>query len=206
MFRPEAFQRTDESNDAAFYRAPRFVYHIDEGAVKQVTALYRQYFSPHGDTLDLMSSWVSHFPEEMPLGRVAGLGMHAAELNANPRLSEGVVHDLNRDPALPFEDHVFDQAAICVSVDYLVQPLAVFDGLARVLRPGAPLVVTFSNRCFPTKAIKAWLRLDDEQRIAWVKGYFSRTGPWYRVHEQVFRPQHGDPLYAVIGYAGTPSG
>jgi SAM-dependent methyltransferase len=198
-----ALERMDEQPDEAFYTYPRMVYHIDEEAVEAVTQLYREYFRPGGDTLDLMSSWVSHLPEEVTYGRVVGLGMNAGELQANPRLSAYYVQNLNEEPNLPFEDDSFDQAAICVSVDYLVRPLAVFYELRRVLRPGGPLVITFSNRCFPSKVIGAWLRLNETQRMLWVKGYFAETGGWENVHALDRSPcRGGDPLYAVIGYAG----
>lgn len=200
--RPSAFRRIDETSDAVFYSMPRKVYHIDEAAVAAVTQLYRRYLQPGGDTLDLMSSWVSHFPEELALGKTTGLGMNAEELRANPRLSDWLVQDLNEKPQLPFANAVFDQAVICVSVDYLVHPLAIFDELARVLRPGGPLIVTFSNRCFPTKVIQAWLQCDDAGRIAWVKDYFHRTGPWRDIQAIDASPGAGrDPLYGVIGYA-----
>ena len=139
------FVRQDETPDAEFYHHPRFVTHIDEGAIAAVTQLYRDCFRPGTDLLDLMSSWVSHLPPEVAYAGVTGLGLNAAELARNPRLSAALVQDLNQNPALPFADNAFDGAAICVSIDYLTQPVAVLGELARVLRPGAPLVVTFSN-------------------------------------------------------------
>jgi ubiquinone/menaquinone biosynthesis C-methylase UbiE len=63
-----------------------------------------------------------------------------AELDQNPQAHQRVVHDLNREPALPFTDACFDGAMCTVSVDYLARPIEVFDEVARVLRPGAPFV------------------------------------------------------------------
>lgn len=146
------FDRADPGPDTAFYGPPRLVTHIDEGAIAAVGDLYAE-LSVEGEVLDLMSSWVSHF--RAPPRRLVGLGMNAAELAANPVLAEHVVHDLNVDPALPFPDASFDDVTCCVSVDYLVRPMEVFGEVARVLRPGGRFVVTFSNRCFPTKAIRA---------------------------------------------------
>jgi SAM-dependent methyltransferase len=151
-----AFQRLDETPDAEFYAAPRLVTHIDDGAIAAVTALYREYFPAGGAILDLMSSWVSHLPPEASYRRVTGLGMNAEELAANPRLDAWVVHDLNAEPRLPFADGEFDAAGCCVSIDYLVRPVEVLCDLARVLRPDAPVVITFSNRRFPTKVIALW--------------------------------------------------
>ena len=76
----DAFKRYDETPDEEFYRAPRFVTHIDNGAIAAVTQLYRELFPPGAEILDLMSSWVSHLPPEVEYGRVVGLGMNEDEL------------------------------------------------------------------------------------------------------------------------------
>jgi SAM-dependent methyltransferase len=199
---PQAFARRDESPDQEFYRFERLVTHIDAGAVAAVTQLYRQFLPAGGAVLDLMSSWVSHLPAEVPYARVAGLGMNARELAQNPRLTDQRVQDLNAQPHLPYGDAEFDAAGICVSVQYLTRPADVFAELARVLRPGAPLVVTFSNRCFPDKAVYAWQVLDDNGHVALVQQYFAAAnfGP-----TEVFahRPKGGDPLYGVVGRRPT---
>ena len=203
---PEAFRRIDETPDEIFYETPRLVTHIDDGAIAAVTQLYRERFPPGGAILDLMSSWVSHLPPEVEYRRVVGLGMNDVELAANPRLHAFVVHDLNQRPALPFADGEFDGAAICVSVDYLVHPVRVLQEAGRVLRPGAPLVVTFSNRCFPTKVIAAWHALDDDGHVALVTRFFHAAGNWTRIEALDRSPGDGDPLYAVIGTGGGPPG
>ena len=198
----DAFRRTDESADERFYDYPRFVTHIDDGAIRFVTELYREYFPPKdGAILDLMSSWISHLPADIDYSRVAATGMNDAELAANPRLSEYVVQNLNTNQNLPFADAEFDGAAICVSVQYLTQPAAVFREIGRVLKDNAPLVVTFSNRCFPTKAVYAWQMLDDEGHIALVESYFAASEAFENIEIIRREPRGGDPLYAVIGYA-----
>jgi SAM-dependent methyltransferase len=160
-----------------------------------VGALYTE-LGLDGDVLDLMSSWISHF--EHPPQRLVGLGMNAAELSANPTLAEYVIHDLNADPTLPFADASFDAATCCVSVDYLTSPIAVFREVARVLRPGGPFVVTFSNRCFPSKAIRGWLGTDDEMHVQIVNAYFALSGGFGPVRGGLRTPPGpGDPLYAV---------
>jgi SAM-dependent methyltransferase len=110
-----------------------------------------------------------------------------------------VLHDLNVDPGLPFADATFDGAVCCVSVDYLTRPVEVFTEIARTLRPGAPFVTTFSNRCFPTKAIRGWLASSDEQHCEIVARYFMLAGGFDEpVTERRTPPQHrGDPLFAV---------
>ncbi len=194
----EAFLRQDESPDELFYSVPRFVTHIDEGAIAAVTQLYREYFPPDSAILDLMSSWVSHLPEEVQYQRVVGLGMNREELAANPRLSEFVVQNLNVNPILPFKDSEFDGAGICVSIDYLTNPVAVLREVGRVLKPDAPLVITFSNRCFPTKAILIWLYTNDVQHQYLVKRFLEKAGNWYRIELLNRSPKQGDPLYAVV--------
>jgi SAM-dependent methyltransferase len=193
------FRRYDESPDTWFYRQPRLVTHIDDAAIAAVTELYREVFPPGGAVLDLMSSWVSHLPPEIAYRRVVGLGLNQQELEANPRLDAWVVHDLNDEPALPFADQEFDAAAICVSMQYLVQPVAVLSDLARVLAPDAPLVVTFSNRCFPTKAVAIWQAVDDLGHAQLIESYLRAAGGWNAIEALDRSPGPGsDPLFAVV--------
>jgi hypothetical protein len=194
---PEAFARRDEAPDAEFYRFERLVTHIDDAAVAAVTQLYRQLLPPGGAILDLMSSWVSHLPAEVTYGRVAGLGMNARELAQNPRLTEYMVQDLNEQPELLYPDEFFDAAVICVSVQYLTQPVAVFKSLHDVMQMGAPVIVTFSNRCFPDKAVYAWQALDDAGHVGLVKHYLEAAG-FGPTEVFAHRPKYGDPLYGIV--------
>ncbi len=199
-FPPRAFDKADSSPDALFYAQPRLVTHIDDGAIAAVTQIYRDTLPPGGTLLDLSSSWVSHLPPEVAYGPVTGHGMNAAELAANTRLDHWFVQDLNADPTLPMAAATFDAACQCVSVQYLQHPVAVFREVLRVLKPGAPLVVTFSNRCFPTKAVAIWQALAgaDQQRL--VALYLTRAG-FAAVETRDALPPRGDPLWAVIGRA-----
>ena len=189
------FSRADESSDSDFYAIPRFVTHIDERAIAAVGALYEE-LELRGSVLDLMSSWVSHFATAPDA--LTALGMNADELAANPQATAWVAHDLNADPVLPFADDAFDAATCCVSVDYLTQPLVVFTEVARVVRPGGLFVVTFSNRLFPMKAIRAWLASGDTEHVEIVSEYFRRArgfgAPGTR---RCTPPGPGDPLFAV---------
>ncbi len=202
----KAFRRQDESPDEEFYRTPRLVTHIDDRAIAAVTQLYREYFPEGGAVLDLMSSWVSHLPPEIEYGPVVGLGMNETELRRNPRLDEYVVQDLNRNPSLPFDDAEFDGAGICVSVDYLTRPVEALRDLGRVLKPGAPVVISFSNRCFPTKAVAIWHSLDDRGHLNLVEQYLREAGNWKDTHRLDRSPRRmfSDPLYAVMGYSTGP--
>ena len=195
-----AFDKMDPSPDAEFYAFPRFVTHIDEGAIAAVTQMYRERLPPGGAVLDLMSSWVSHLPDEVAYARVIGHGMNAEELAANPRLSRWFVQDLNIDPSLPLGDADFDGACLCVSIQYLQRPVDVFREVRRALRPGAAFVVSFSNRCFPTKAVAIWQSLQgtDQQRL--VAAYMRQTG-FSDIRGSASQPKGGDPLWTVVGVA-----
>ncbi len=199
------FDRHDDGPDTAFYAPPRLVTHIDDGAIAAVGELYEE-LTIAGRVLDVMSSWVSHFvvpPEDLVV-----LGMNEAELRANGAARGHVVHDLNADPSLPFEDASFDDAVCCVSVDYLVRPLEVFAEVARVLRPGGRFVCTFSNRCFPTKAIRGWLETDDAGHVRIVRRYFELTDGFGPPSSDLRTDPHaaGDPLYAVWAARSWPRG
>jgi len=194
-FPPGFFERDDEESDRTFYAPPRLVTHIDDDAIETVGRLYAD-LGLTGDVLDLMSSWISHFAT--PPARLTVLGMNAAELARNPMASEQVVHDLNADPHLPFDDDEFDAVTCCVSVDYLTRPVEVFTEVARVVRDGGLFVCTFYNRCFPTKAIKGWLANDDMGRLAIVRAYFEASGAFGEPTLAHCNPgAPGDPLYAA---------
>src|SRR4051812_18986354 len=120
-----AFVKIDAEDDALFYEPARLVHHIDDHAVATLTEFYRTVLPAGGVLLDLMSSWVSHLPPEIQYAEVIGHGMNQEELAANPRLARWFVQDLNRDPVLPLADSGIDAATICVSVQYLQQPVAV---------------------------------------------------------------------------------
>lgn len=205
---PRAFQRYDEEPDERFYEVPRLVTHIDDEAITAVTGLYRELFKPGGSILDLMSSWVSHLPPEVAYSRVVGMGMNVEELSKNSRLDEYLVQDLNEYPQLPFADETFDGAGICVSIQYLTRPVVVLREAGRVLKPGAPLVITFSNRCFPTKAVAVWQALDDAGHGRLVRQYLEATGSFSEIQvlDRSPRKRRGDPLYAVTGRARASAG
>ncbi len=196
---PEYFRRADDSDDWLFYQNPRLVTHIDDPAIAALEAYFGLTLPDSGDVLDLMSSCVSHYPRSHVFGSVTGLGMNRVELDANPRLTERVVHDLNHDPTLPFENSSFDACTISVSVQYLTQPIKVFAELGRVLRPGAPCVVSHSNRCFPTKAIALWRGLDDIGHGELVGKYFEASGTFSPAEATDLSPAPGvsDPLFVV---------
>ena len=199
---PGAFAKLDAEDDEFFYEPARLVCHIDDGAIAALTGFYRKVLPAGGVLLDLMSSWVSHLPSEIAY-EVIGHGMNAEELAANPRLSRWFVQNLNRDPALPLADDSVDAAMICVSIQYLQRPVEVLRELARVLRPGGPIVIGFSNRCFWTKAVAIWRSLDDAGHAKLVERYLRHAGfvdievhPLAQWVEDI-----SDPMIAVVGHA-----
>lgn len=198
-FLPEHSRREDETPDERFYAAPRLVVHIDDGAVGALRQYFSEVLPPQAALLDLMSSWRSHLPEDMQFPRIAGLGMNAVELSENPQLTERVVHDLNLDSSIPFDDDAFDAVLLTVSVQYLVHPIAVFAEVARVLRPGGQFIVSFSNRMFPTKAVHIWRAGNDSQHLLLVADYFRQANGFSDPVSEDRTPKEtaGDPLYVV---------
>jgi SAM-dependent methyltransferase len=202
-FTPDLFARADESDDALFYAMARKVVHLDEPAIAAVSGFFAENLPPDGELLDLMASWRSHLPKRLQAKRVVGLGMNAEEMSDNPDLDEFVVHDLNRDPELPFREGEFDGAMLTVSVQYLTRPIDVFRSVAGCLRPAAPFIVVVSHRCFPTKAVKIWHQCQTmRERMELGMAYFSFAGGFNDVLGVDLRPSvpaGEDPVRAIIG-------
>ena len=196
-----AFTRLDDEEDEIFYEPPRLVCHIDDGAIAALTGFYRNLLPPDRVLLDLMSSWVSHLPSDIAYKEVIGHGMNAGELAANPRLNRWFIQNLNRETSLPLGDASLDAAMICVSIQYLQRPIAVLREVTRLLRAGAPLVISFSNRCFWTKAVAIWRALDDDGHAHLVERYLRQAGfariETRRLAEWV--EDVSDPMFAVVG-------
>lgn len=189
-------RRLDPGTDARFYDRPRFVHHVDEGFRDRLTHLYDAHLDDGDVVLDLMGSWVSHLPDRA-FERVVGHGLNAEELEANDRYEEWFVQDLNTEPELEFDDGTFDAVTCAVSVQYLQYPGTVFAEIARVLRPGGVCIVSFSNRMFLQKAIRAWRERDMDDRAALVSRYLESTAAFERP-EVVREVPERDPFYAVL--------
>jgi SAM-dependent methyltransferase len=200
---PELFERDDESPDPAFYVVPRLLVHIDDYAIEAARRLYGELLPVGGDLLDLMSSYRSHMPASLAWNRLAGLGMNETELRENDQLTDYAVHDLNADPRMPYPDASFDGAVVTVSVQYMTRPVEIFRDVARVLRPGAPFVITYSNRMFPTKAVRIWRQLGDRDRATLIATYFKHAGGFGPVQARDCTIESGgynDPLFGVWAY------
>jgi SAM-dependent methyltransferase len=189
----------------AGFEAPGFT-RIDDAAIAAITDLYREILPDGGVILDVMSSWVSHLPPEAAYARVVGIGRNACELAENPFLDEWRVQDLNRDPRLPFAGGEFDAATLCVAVHQLTRPCEVIREIGRVLKPGAPLVLTFSERCRPTRPIGCWCLLDEASHLCLIAHHFAEAGNFAEVRCLDRTPAGGgDPLYAVVGRSLGPA-
>ena len=204
--KPEFFSRIDESDDELFYRTPRIVKHIDENACLAIENFYDEILPTGKTILDLMSSAFSHFPIRMLKEHVIGLGMNSNEMATNPMLTSYVVHNLNRDPILPFDNNNFGAIVITVSIQYLTQPIEVFQQAHRVLETSGSLIVVFSNRMFPTKAVSIWRVIPTgQQHQQLVESYFDITGNYENIRCIDITTKcegYTDPVYVVTGQKG----
>ncbi len=209
MLRPEQRTKLDNANDLNFYDYPRFVTHVDDGFIERLTGLYRDRLKSNSRVLDLMSSWVSHLPQDVKYDRVEGHGMNEEELAKNPQLDHYFVQNLNQQPKLPLPCADFDAVLITVSIQYLQYPEAVLSEIYRVLKPDGMVIISFSNRMFYQKAISAWRDGTDTDRVNLVKQYFQSVDgfskPEVIVHQSTLPPLlqmmgigGGDPFYALI--------
>jgi SAM-dependent methyltransferase len=207
---PYNFEREDESLDNNFYTMPRLVVHVDDHFIETLSKFYAEVLPPNGVILDLMSSYKSHLPEKTQFAKVIGHGMNGVELKANDRLDDYFLQNLNQNPQLPFEENTFDAVLCAVSVQYMIKPIQIFREVGQVLKPGGVFIVSFSNRMFPTKAIRLWRESNEPMRVALVKEYFKQSGAFAEpeVFEEVdkragsfFSMFYGgnDPVYIVSG-------
>ena len=199
-FTPEYFQRVDEQDDSVFYETPRLVVHIDDGAIAAIGQFFKQQIPENSEVLDFMSSWRSHWPAGHPKKRMVGLGMNDVELRENPDLDGYVVHDVNANPILPFENETFDAVVITVSAQYLTNPIDTFDQIGRILRSGGKFIVGFSNRMFPTKAVLNWRNSTDRGRVDLVGTYMEEAERFEDIQASFLNPDQSppdDPMYAV---------
>ena len=189
-------RKVDDSPDGSFYEAPRFVTHADDGFCERLTELYAEAIPADGRVFDVLSSWVSHLPDA-DYERVVGHGLNASELDANDRLGEWFLQDLNDEQALPLETDAFDAVLCALSVQSLQYPAAVFSEFARVLDADGVLVVSFTNRMFPTKAVRAWRTASMAGRESLVRSSVDATDAFEAVRVVRDRPE-SDPFRAVV--------
>lgn len=196
-------QRTkfDESDDLLFYDFPRLVTHVDDHFIQQLTDLYRERLKPNSCIFDMMSSWISHLPDEMKFEYVEGHGMNDEELAHNPRLNHYFVQNLNQKQILPLPDRSFDAVLNTVSVQYLQFPEALFAEIYRILKPGGMAMISFSNRMFYQKAIQVWREASEDDRVNLVKSYFAAI-PGFSDPEVIARPSTVPAFFQMLGISG----
>lgn len=211
LLQPTQRTKLDESDDRLFYSYPRFVTHVDDGFIAQLTQLYRDRLKPNSRIFDMMSSWVSHLPQDMTFAHVEGHGLNQEELAKNRRLNHYFVQNLNDNPHLRLEDQSFDAVLNAVSVQYIQHPEVVFSEIHRILKPGGIAIISFSNRMFYQKAIQAWREGNEGSRVALVKRYFKAV-EGFSNPEAIARKSDlpsilqfmgmggGDPFYAIIAH------
>ena len=211
LLQPQQREKLDPSQDDNFYAVPRFVTHVDKSFIDQLTNLYRERLKPNTRILDMMSSWVSHLPDDLKFSHVEGHGMNEEELAHNPRLDHYVIQNLNENTKLPFRDQEFDAVLNAVSIQYLQYPETVFAEIYRILKPGGIVIISFSNRMFYQKAISAWREASDAMRIELVKRYFRSVNGFSEpevIQKQPSTPAimqmlgmgGSDPFYAVLAF------
>jgi SAM-dependent methyltransferase len=202
-------RKLDTGNDREFYDVPRFVTHVDGGFIDRLTSLYHDRLTPNTRIFDMMSSWVSHLPDDIQFEHIYGHGLNAAELAKNPRLDEYFVQNLNQEQKLPLADASVDAVLNTVSVQYLQYPEAIFAEVYRILKPDGIAIFSFSNRMFYHKAIEVWRDGSEIDRVELVKGYFQSVSGFSEPESIVHVSQvpdflrmvgisGGDPFYAVI--------
>lgn len=215
LLQPEQREKLDPSQDENFYAVPRIVTHVDDSFLDQLTNLYRERLKPNTRILDMMSSWVSHLPDDLKFSHVEGHGMNEEELARNPRLDHYFVQNLNENTNLPFSDEEFDAVLNAVSIQYLQYPETVFQEIYRILKPGGVVIISFSNRMFYQKAITAWRDASEAMRIELVKRYFRSVNgfsepeaiqkqPSVPAIMQMLGMGGSDPFYAVLAYKNSP--
>jgi SAM-dependent methyltransferase len=208
FFSDDPYARADDTIDTEFYSTPRHINHLDTAAQAQLKSIYSELIAAGDEVLDLMSSINSHIDEHLDIKALTGLGLNKEELEANPLLDEVVIHDINQNQRLPFDDASFDTVICSLSIEYITQPSLLFDEVARILRPGGRFIISFSNRWFPGKAVQVWNNLHDFERIGLVMEHFIESAHFGDIDTCTYRglprpvdDKHNvplsDPIYVV---------
>jgi SAM-dependent methyltransferase len=188
--------KRDPRSDTAFYDTPRFVTHADDGFLTQLTETYSSVLSSDDRIFDAMSSWVSHLPDNVSYDHIIGHGLNAAELRENEALDEWFCQNLNQNQVLPLEDNAVDAVTCALSVQYLQYPGRIFDEFTRVLNDDGVAIISFTNRMFPTKAVRAWRAGSMDERHDLVEQYCAVSG--LTTTQRISRRPESDPFRATI--------
>ena len=194
--------KNDESDDSLFYSQPRFVHHLDEGFRSSLTMLYRERIPQESILLDLMSSWVSHLPEDLKYKRVIGHGLNQTELERNKRLNTFWIQDLNKDWRLPIDDCSIDYCLMVAAWQYLKYPEEISSEIIRSLSPNGKIIVSFSNRAFWDKTPNIWRNGTDDEHVQYVKSILYSQG--FTDIEVVMQKGESKGIYKRLGVTGDP--
>lgn len=206
------FARVDEQPDTVFYTQPRLTRHIDDAAADALSAFYRSTLLPTAPAvLDLCSSVETYMPPDWSgRRRLSLLGLNASEMRAAPSHPDDViVQDLNvvtdkKGLHLASDTASFDLVTCALSIDYLTEPVAVLREVARLLKKGGRVAISFSDRLFFSKAVAIWTGGGDEDHIYTVASYLHYAGAFAQAHVVDLSPRRingdcvGDPLYVVV--------
>ena len=194
--------KIDSSDDKIFYQNPRYVHHLSLPFRNKLTSLYSEYLFNHQVILDLMSSWVSHLPENIRYKKVIGHGMNKSELSSNKRLDSFWVQNLNQNQNLPIEDSTVDVGLIVAGLQYLQFPEKVSLELSRIMKPDSLLIISFTNRAFWTKSPYIWTNSTEHQRINYVKSVITSNG-WI-IEKIVSEKTHDKKLFGFYNLESDP--
>ena len=200
-------KKSDESDDSLFYSNPKFAYHLDKNFRLRLTDQYRIYLNENMVILDLMSSWVSHLPNEIKFRKVIGHGLNEEELKSNNILNEFWVQDLNQEQSIPLENSSVDACLIVAGWQYLQYPELIVEELARVIKPNGLMIISFTNRAFWHKSPNIWVQSSEEGRVEYVRNilvdYFWEIIRISNQHTikipflKFFNP-YSDPFYSIV--------
>ena len=206
LFDEKYFVRDDETPDTQYYQNPEPIETLDSLALSAIEDFLAGLIRPGAAILDLMAGSDSHIKPDLQPSRIVGIGLDAKELDANTALTERIVQDLNGEDPLPFEEDAFDAALITLAIEYMTKPVEIFQEIARVLKSGGPLIVTYSNRTFPPKAVSVWKTSSDEERMIYVKKLMevSQKLSVMGDYESVGKPRPKDDKYYMLGIPSDP--
>jgi len=207
------FIRKIEDDDAVFYDSIDSTTPIvDQVAIEQLSQFYADHIKDASKILDLMAGADSYLPDNFKNIDVTGLSIKQQDLQSNPALNQYTLHDLNKQPELPFDDQQFDAIICAFSVEYMTQPIKVFQEAARILKPGGVLLVSFSERFYEKKVIGLWDDLHLFERMDIVLEYFRQSDEFEALssesirglirHEDdpfVNKTVHSCPMYMLSG-------
>ncbi len=199
--------KEDNSDDSLFYASPRIAHHLDEGFRARLTDVYRQYIPEDSVVLDLMSSWVSHLPEDNKYKRVIGHGLNKFELDKNQALDSYWLQDLNVDQQLPLDDSSIDVCLMVAAWQYLQYPEIIASELKRIISSKGILIISFSNRAFWSKTPSIWRDSSEIDRINYIRAILKSEG-WNQLEVidekqssqgiRKFLGINDDPFYSII--------